>query len=473
MNRELWRRLLYISRAPDRRLLQLLPSRGWDVTTVDCVGEAERCLAEDGPTAGLFDFSSGYSAIEIDEFEVCLMARQMNWVGSLFEHQLTDLAMRRAIRNYFFDFVTVPSEAERLLDAIGHAHGMAQLEGAEPAVFAKTEMIGNCEAMQQLFKSIDKVAHSDAPVLIYGESGTGKELTAREIHNHSLRRDGPFVAINCGAIPHHLVQSELYGYERGAFTGAHARKIGYIEAATGGTLFLDEIGDLPLESQASLLRFLQERKIQRLGSTEPIAIETRIISATHHNLEDSVKAGTFRADLYHRLCVLRLEEPPLRLRGSDIEILAYHVLERFRTESRRRIRGFSAAAVKAMYSYHWPGNVREMINRVRRAIVMTEENLITPTDLELEQYVAMPGITLIDAREAAEREVIERALRRHRNRLNEAAQELGISRTTLYRLMLSHGLRNREERLARADLQFSGPGSIGQDEPEIDGLRVM
>ncbi len=195
-------------------------------------------------------------------------------------------------------------------------------------------MVGTCEAMQQLFRTIRKVANTDASVFISGESGTGKELTALAIHERSPRRKAPFIAINCGAIPHHLLQSELFGYERGAFTGANQRKIGRVEAADGGTLLLDEIGDLPLESQASLLRFLQEGKIERLGGRESIPVDVRIISATHVDLEDAMRDGRFRADLFHRLCVLRVDEPPLRARGKDIEILAHHILAQVQDRQR-------------------------------------------------------------------------------------------------------------------------------------------
>ena len=279
-------------------------------------------------------------------------------------------------------------------------------------------------------------------MFISGESGTGKELTALAIHERSPRRKSPFVPINCGAIPHHLLQSELFGYERGAFTGANQRKIGRVEAANGGTLFLDEIGDLPMESQASLLRFLQEGKIERLGGHESIPVDVRIISATHVVLEGAKSDGRFRQDLFHRLCVLRVDEPPLRARGKDIELLAHHILGKFKTDGARKIRGFTPSAIAAMYNYNWPGNVRELINRVRRAIVMAENKLISAEDLDLANYSEQQTMSLAQAREAAEKRAIEVALLRHRHRLNEAAADLGISRVTLYRLMGSHGLRD-------------------------------
>jgi DNA-binding NtrC family response regulator len=304
------------------------------------------------------------------------------------------------------------------------------------------EMVGTCEAMQHLFRTIRKVANTDASVFISGESGTGKELTALAIHERSRRRKAPFIAINCGAIPHHLLQSELFGYERGAFTGANQRKIGRVEEADGGTLLLDEIGDLPMESQASLLRFLQEGKIERLGGRDSIPVDVRIISATHIDLETAMRDGRFRADLFHRLCVLRIDEPPLRARGKDIEILAHHIMHKFKTDSARKIRGFAPSAIEAMYTYNWPGNVREMINRVRRAIVMAENKLISAEDLDLAHFTAQESVTLAQARESAEKRAIEAALLRHRHRLNEAAVDLGVSRATLSRLLDTHGMRD-------------------------------
>jgi DNA-binding NtrC family response regulator len=352
------------------------------------------------------------------------------------------------VRDYCFDYVTVPYSGDRIVDSVGHAYGMISL--GEPASNdgspggTEGEMVGSCDAMLALFRSIRKVAMTDAPVFISGESGTGKELTAVAIHERSSRRSAPFVPINCGAIPPHLLQSELFGYERGAFTGANQRKIGRVEAANGGTLFLDEIGDLPLESQASLLRFLQERKVERLGGHGAIDVDVRIISATHVDMNAAMIEGRFRSDLYHRLCVLQIDEPPLRARGKDIELLARHMLERFKKDASRRLRGFAPDAIAALHNYSWPGNVRELINRVRRAIVMSEGRAITARDLELAEYVEIVPVSLAQAREAAERQAIELALLRHRGRLGDAAQELGISRVTLYRLLCAHGMRHME-----------------------------
>ena len=371
----------------------------------------------------------------------------VGWVAATNPEQLTTTSIRRLIRDYCFDYVNVPCTNDQIAHSIGHAWGMASLSDVPlitPQVGGDQEMVGTCEAMQQLFRTIRKVANTDAPVFISGESGTGKELSAVAIHERSLRAKGPFVAINCGAIPPHLMQSELFGYERGAFTGANARKIGRVESANGGTLFLDEIGDLPIESQASLLRFLQQGAIERLGGHEVIPVNVRIISATHVDLETAVKEGRFRMDLFHRLCVLRVDEPPLRARGQDIEILAHHVLQRFKGDNHRKIRGFTQCAVQAMYEYHWPGNVRELINRVRRAIVMADSRMISAKDLDLLPWVPTLVRTLEEIRAEAERMAIEQALLRHCHRLTDVAAELGISRITLYRLMCRYGMRGDE-----------------------------
>ncbi|OTP67621.1 Nitrogen regulation protein NR(I) [Caballeronia sordidicola] len=410
--------------------------------------DARRWLRNDLATGGLLDLSSNFEAHELAALEASLTLTNVGWVAATVAGQLEDAAVRRLIRDYCFDYVTLPTSNDRVVDAVGHAYGMVALhENASNDARdgrAEGEMVGSCDAMLSLFRSIRKVAMTDAPVFISGESGTGKELTAVAIHERSARREQPFVAINCGAIPAHLLQSELFGYERGAFTGANQRKIGRVEAANGGTLFLDEIGDLPLESQASLLRFLQERKVERLGGHGSTPVDVRIISATHVDMQTAMIEGRFRADLYHRLCVLQIDEPPLRARGKDIELLAKHMLDRFKKDASRRLRGFAPDAIAAIHNYGWPGNVRELINRVRRAIVMSEGRQISARDLELGEYVEVAPVSLAQAREAAERQAIELALLRHRGRLGDAAQELGISRVTLYRLLSAHGMRHIE-----------------------------
>lgn len=331
---------------------------------------------------------------------------------------------------------------EWLARIVGHALGMSKLRcivATATAASVQNEMVGICQPMRQLYRAIRKMAPSDAPVLVTGESGTGKELTARALHEHSPRGAQPFVAINCAAIAQHLMQSELFGHERGAFTGAVRRKIGRVEAANRGTLFLDEIGDMPIEAQAGLLRFVQEGKLERLGGHESVSVDVRIISATHIDLAKAIQEGRFRADLFHRLCVLRINQPPLRERGQDVSLLAHHFLRKFEADGSRRIRGFTPAAIHAMQSHPWPGNIRELINRVRRAIVLTESCSISDYDLDLDQNGGR-GMTLEQARSTAERQAVETALLRHGGRIGDVATELGISRSTLYRLMIAHGL---------------------------------
>nr|WP_240655565.1 sigma-54 dependent transcriptional regulator [Paraburkholderia phosphatilytica] len=438
------RSLLYVARVPDEVLCAHLKHAGWSVSVARSAVEMLRMMRPDVAGAGIVDLSS-FPVRDLASLEPGLRQPQVSWIALATPQRIDEPDVRRLIRHYCFDYVKTPVPEATVDYLVGHAYGMATLCDAEStapvAPAGDDEMVGTCDAMQQLFRTIRKVANTDATVFISGESGTGKELTALAIHERSSRRKEAFVAINCGAIPHHLLQSELFGYERGAFTGANQRKIGRVEAAGGGTLFLDEIGDLPLESQASLLRFLQEGKIERLGAHDSVPVDVRVISATHVDLETAMREGRFRQDLYHRLCVLRIDEPPLRARGKDIEILAHHILHKFKTDSARKIRGFTPSAIEAMYNYNWPGNVRELINRVRRAIVMAENKLISAEDLDLDNFAEQQTMSLAQARELAEKRAIETALLRHRHRLNEAAIDLGISRVTLYRLMGTHGLR--------------------------------
>jgi DNA-binding NtrC family response regulator len=283
------------------------------------------------------------------------------------------------------------------------------------------------------------VACVDAPVLITGESGVGKELAAMAVHERSQRAQGRFVAVNCGALPANLIQSELFGYEKGAFTGAAARKIGHFESAAGGTIFLDEIGDLSLDLQINLLRFLQERTIERVGGTGKIQVDARVIAATHVDLEKAVAEGRFREDLYYRLHVLNLRVPSLRDRTGDIDLLARFFFEKFSKDRRPQIRGFSQRAIQAMNDHPWPGNVRELINRVRRAMVMSEKRLISAEDLGFQPALLLGRQQTLDqVRDQAEKSAILASLQRARRNISRAARDLGVSRVTLYRLLEKH-----------------------------------
>ena len=373
--------------------------------------------------------------------------RNIEWLAITNNDCLKQKQVCKLIRNTCYDYFTLPLNQygyQRLHATLGLAYGMAALDfdGYTPD-YDDYEMVGASPPMLKLFDSIRKIASVDAAVLVAGESGTGKELVARAIHERSSRSEGPFVAVNCGAIPDSLINSELFGHEKGAFTGAHQLKIGQIEAACGGTLFLDEIGDLPLEQQVKLLRFLQEQVIQRVGSNEVISVDVRVLAATHVDLEKAVASGNFREDLLYRLNVLNIPTPALRDREGDIELMARYFFERFRADGGKRLRGFAQSALLALEQHDWPGNVRELINRIRRAIVMCEGRLINAEDLGLNtSQVAVPSrvVSLEDARIEAEKGAIEAAMRFSKQNMTQAAKSLGVSRVTLYRLMEKHQL---------------------------------
>jgi two-component system NtrC family response regulator len=348
----------------------------------------------------------------------------------------------KAIGAGAYDFLTKPVEIEELKVLLRRAYYVAGLERdfrqLQQHIQQETfeGMLGMSPQAQAVFTSIRKVATSNANVLILGESGTGKEMASLAIHKRSGRRDGPFVAINCSAIPETLLESELFGHEKGSFTGAHAQRKGRIEMASGGTLFLDEIGEIPLPLQVKLLRFLQEQRIERVGGRQEIEVDTRVIAATNADLKKGMVEGKFREDLYYRLAVVVLVLPPLRDREGDVRLLAQNFLRRFAQENGKDGLGFDQDALKALIRHAWPGNIRELENRVKRAVIMAEGKKITPHDLELTEVSPVPaGSSLKEAREAVEREMIHQALRKYSGKIAPAAAELGISRPTLYELM--------------------------------------
>jgi len=314
------------------------------------------------------------------------------------------------------------------------AHG----EDLSGIITGAPEMLGVC-------RMVDRVGASNATTLLLGESGTGKELLARALHQASGRRDRRFVAINCAAIPDTLLESELFGYEKGAFTGASKQTPGRIESANHGTLFLDEIGDLPLPLQAKLLRFLQERTIERLGGRDEIPVDVRIVSATHQNLRDRIAKGVFREDLFYRLAEIVVTVPALRDRAGDAALLAHAFVRRFADEQKRGRMNLSDEAVAAIERHRWPGNVRELENVIKRAVILTDGPTIKPTDLGLEGATAEDSpLNLREAREGAERREVVRALARVNGNLSKAADLLGVSRPTLYDLLNRFGLRKQE-----------------------------
>jgi two-component system NtrC family response regulator len=347
-----------------------------------------------------------------------------------------------------YDFLNKPVEMDVLKSLLKRAFRVSELEREYRASNGKPDteevfegMIGSSRPMRDVFTAIRKVAPSDAPVLILGESGTGKEMAALAIHRRSAKKDGPFVAINCGAIPETLLESELFGHEKGAFTGAHAQRIGRIESAAGGTLFLDEMGELPLALQVKLLRFLQEKTIERVGGRKEIEIDARIVAATNVDLAKAVAAGKFREDLYYRLAVVTIKLPAFRLRENDMRSLAQHFLKTFGAQSNKPSLVFEPESLKAIERHTWPGNVRELENRIKRAVIMSDQNRISARDLELIDVPAAAHSTnLREARESLEREMVQSALRKHAGKITSAAVELGVSRPTLYELMEKLGI---------------------------------
>ena len=353
----------------------------------------------------------------------------------------------RAVEKGAYDFFYKPIQLDELKVVLRRAFHLSQLEQEQREMRHRLsgntfeDMIGTSQKMQDVFSTIRKVATTDAPVLITGESGTGKELVARAIHRLSIRESKPFIPINCSAIPENLIESELFGHEKGTFTGAHAQRIGRFEMAEGGTLFLDEIGDLPQLLQVKLLRFLQEKVIERVGGREQIEVDTRILAATNRDLEEAMKKATFREDLYYRLNVVKISVPPLRDRNADVILLAKTFLDRYTGEIRKKIKGFNSQAIESIERYSWPGNVRELENRIKRAVIMSEGKKITAEDLELESTIGKKEpMVLKDARKMLEKDLIVKAITRNENSLTKAAAELGVSRPTLYDLMEKLGI---------------------------------
>ena len=311
-------------------------------------------------------------------------------------------------------------------------------------------IVGSSPPMQDVFKKVAKIALTDISVLISGETGTGKELIAREIHTRSPRARGPFVSINCGAIPENLLESELFGHVKGSFTGAVANKLGKFHAADKGTLFLDEIGEMPLALQVKILRALQERVVQRVGDTRQESVDIRVLAATNRDLETEIKAGRFREDLYYRLNVVNVHLPPLRERGDDILVIARYLLARYAPEYGNRVKGFSPNAIVAMRKYRWPGNIRELENRLKKAIVLTEKALIGPEDLDLKPEDLPPILPLADAKEKFQRDYINEILALNGGNRTKTARDLGVDPRTIFRHL------EKEE-------TEGGPGDVPQE----------
>ncbi|MEE3924837.1 sigma-54 dependent transcriptional regulator [Pseudomonas viridiflava] len=434
------RRLLIVDPCDDcHQLIPILHAAGWAV--------------DSSTLESALNLSCDVGLIRLmpDHFEHPEMVKELitrtntQWIAVLAPDDLRREKIGDFVCEWFFDFHTLPFDVARMQVTLGRAYGMARLraQGAAQTSSSEHEMLGESRPIRELRRLLGKLAPTESPVMIRGERGTGKELVARTLHAQSQRRNKPFVAVNCGAIAEHLIHAELFGYEKGAFNGAQERKVGRIEAADGGTLFLDEIGDLPLETQAHLLRFLQDRQIERIGSSEPIPVDVRVLAATHVDLEAAIRKKRFREDLYYRLNVLQVGTAPLRERHGDLAMLANHFAHFYSQETGRRARNFSQDALIAMGKHDWPGNVRELANRVRRGLVLAEGRQIEAVDLGLlgeEDIVSSMG-TLDDYKSRAERQALCDVLTRHSDNLSVAAKVLGISRPTFYRLLHKHQIR--------------------------------
>jgi DNA-binding NtrC family response regulator len=438
------------------------------------------------PIAGILYFGSAIDAAA------------MRGAAALMEHAprlrliaLVEPALARSLelaalvaKGVIHDFHSLPICRDRLMFSLGHIAGLVALENSEvPAAPAASgqrgdRIVGASSAIARVLQQVRKFAEVDAAVFVTGEAGTGKELAARAIHDRSPFRKGPFVAIDCAAMPASIIDSELFGYERGAFLGAIKQKIGRIEAAAGGTLFLDEVDALPIETQGNLLRFLREGTVERLGGAKPVSVDTRVIAAASAELGGAVSGGRFRRDLHDRLNVLSIDMPPLRERGDDVQLLATHFLRRYAAELELPKLGFHDGALEKMQRYHWPGNVRELASTIRRAVVMAEGRWLMAQDIAFSESAESEASKLPDlagARHELERKLVRDALRLNSGNILRAARELGVSRVTFYRLMEKHDLqpdstirlRNALRRVAphqkgRSRGRFVGSGGAGK-----------
>ncbi|MBS3963188.1 MAG: PEP-CTERM-box response regulator transcription factor [Methylomonas sp.] len=345
-----------------------------------------------------------------------------------------------------YDFYQKPVDPDVLNLIIERAFNLANLESDFNTLQQQTsssEIIATSPQMQTIIRNVDKVAPTSASVMLLGESGTGKEVLAKALHQLSPRANHPFIPVNCAAIPESLLESELFGHEKGAFTGAVSQTKGKVECADKGTFFLDEIGDMPVALQSKLLRFIQERVIERIGGRKPIAVDVRIICATHRNLQELIAQNQFRGDLYYRLSEIVIDIPPLREREGDIIVIANTLLQRYCRETQSKPKRFSLEAIQALEGHDWPGNIRELENKLKRAVIMSSGHTIQPEDLELTPPVDKTNpLNLKEAREVAEIRAIKRAIQFTESNISEAARLLGVTRPTLYNLIEKYGIQH-------------------------------
>ena len=439
-----------------------LHDAGWVPTLITENTPASLHLQNGAHLVGLIFVDNLTTERAIKLIEVLKKGYAIEWVGVFSKSALKTAQCAELILGYLFDHYTLPLDTSMLLHSLGHAFGRAalrrkdsratvpELEGHE-----SKKIIGNSPSTQSLIGTIRKVANTNAPVLIRGESGSGKELAAFAIHQFSKRSSMPFIAVNCGAIASNLIHAELFGVVRGAFTGAAKDRKGLLEAAHLGTIFLDEIADLPIELQTNLLRFLQEKVVTPVGTTNSVVVDARVVAATNIDLAAAVKQGRFREDLMYRLNVIQIAVPPLRERPEDILLLARYYFNFFADERATQVRDFSSKALQALLAHNWPGNVRELINRVRRAIVLCEGRLITSEDLELGDAEHLLPASLDKTRVDSDRNTLYQALVRNGGNVTHTARALNISRMTLYRMIQRHNINLRNTKLTAHPLSIS------------------
>ncbi|HYE35311.1 sigma-54 dependent transcriptional regulator [Methylocaldum sp.] len=426
-------------------LAKSLAGEGWKAHISMDTREAIKCLRSSNIYVGIVLLDASFSEETQSELlEVINESASTEWIAIVDPGSMTSIEHASFLSAFFFDFHTTPVDIRRLAYSLGHAYGAAKLGEASRgelrlAINQRFGLIGSSKAMSLVYDDIEKISRSDEPVIVAGETGTGKELIARAIHGLSHRAEKPFIAVNCGAIPETLVQSEFFGHNKGAFTGAVEERIGHFEAATGGTVFLDGIENLPPLGQVSLLRFLQEKELTPLGSKESRPIDVRIIASASPRLRDAVATGLIREDLFYRLNVLQIDVPPLRNRGTDAAEIAEYFVDRFNRGKRRNAKRLSKKAIATLLDYPWPGNVRELMSCVNRAAVLSISRLITEMDLGLLRPARLNGKTLREIKAKAIEQAVILALAESKS-ITSAARRLGVSRVTLYRLMEKHSI---------------------------------
>lgn len=423
-------------------------SDDYDVLTASGSAEAHRLLKSERPALVTLDVALGSPEGPKDEglalLEEIVDQYPLTKVIMVTGNDIRENALI-AIRRGAVDWYAKPIELEELkaiLKRALHIRAIEQSsqEGVPVGRKRYHRLVGESQAIRQVFSLIQRVAPTDATVLIAGENGTGKELVAHAIHEASARRTGPFVPINCGAIPETLLENELFGHERGAFTDAHRMREGKLEIAAGGTVFLDEIGEIPTHLQVKLLRFLQDHRVERIGGRDPQQVDVRVVAATNHDLKAALASGRFREDLFYRLSVVTINVPPLEQRGEDVRLLAEYFLEFYGRHHKRRIKGFTQSALRAIQGHGWPGNVRELENRVQRAVILATDAYIRPDDLELSEPTTPSTRSLQDVRDDAERTLIVEALTRNAGNISRAAKDIEVSRPTFHDLLRKHGI---------------------------------